>query len=432
MEMASLSDPTAFYSSKLLNKTDDEDIVITDPYSHLRIIGIDPTFVKRMPASLQFGLRAHTTLRRWILCHIIDPELSVGQRKHRILKALDIVEVLRSRMSGVLFGGEAEVQNSIQDPSLASFVERAVVSAIVSPESRAYASAWTGVQLSRGSNSCDTLAGLLQTHLFVTDKTACLDLAWLNERLLEIGTQVENYSEKGSINFDKRRWIFNCIKNVLAIQPSQAITSSDSTLEQMERNLSSWGNWGSKTLREVATSEGTRNTRSIKPFSRLVAQQQEKLKRDRLAKEFVAKGLKLEQQSRIQKEKDAAKSLDKTRTKRMTAIFSRTVRPISTNTGGGIYASSSPISPSPDSLRNLNDWIPAAKPYLVLALSGVDVHPVQNPQRSFVFELGTEDGQRSLFQATSQEEMDRWIKELVGSGTQIVSNLFLFDDSCKI
>lgn len=429
VEMKTLSDPSALYSSRLLSKIDDDELIITDPYSHLKAIGLDSIFVKRMPLSLQFGLRIHTLLRRWVLCHLIDPTLTVGQRKHRMLKALDVVEVCRSRMSGVSLGDEPESQKKIQDPSLASFVERAVISAIVAPESRAYSSAWISVQLTRNSNNCETLAGLLQSNLFVTDRTSTLDLAWLNERLIEIGTNVENYfqvDDKFSINFEKRCWIFNCIKNVLIIQPSQPLDQVHNTIEQMERQLTTWGHWGSKTLRDVANSENRKNNRSIKPFSKLVSLQVEKMKRDKQAKEFLAKGIKLEQQSRAQREKDGAKmNSEKTRSRRMTAIF-RSVRPISTLPGADPSTISSPTVPSPEAMKNLNDWNPATKPYLVLALSGVEVHPVDNSQRSFVFELSTEDGQRSLFQAKSQEEMQKWIKELVGSGTQIVRSRIAF------
>lgn len=102
------------------------------------------------------------------------------------------------------------------------------------------------------------------------------------------------------------------------------------------------------------------------------------------------------------------------RTRRMTALF-RAVRPVSVATS----QPSAPHSPSPSAIQALQEWIPNSKPYLVLALSGVEVHPYDNAQRSFVFELATEDGQRSLFQASSRDEIRTWIANFRRSGTQI-------------
>lgn len=419
--MSTLANSIALYSSRQLAKVDDEDIIIADPYSHLRGIGADPIFLQKMPSSLQHGLRVHTIIRKWILAHLVEPDILLSQRKLRMVKTLDMIQICRSRMGNVLFGGVAEAQTRVTDATLASFVERAVISAVVAPESRLFAAAWNGVSTARGCLSCDSLIALVKTDLILTDRTATLDLAWLNERLVEISTQLDNFTDGISINFDKRRWLYNCVKNALAIRPASAKSSADS-LRKMETKLLGWGNWTIRTLREASNAEGSKIIKAVKPFSRLVAQQQEKIRRDKQIRELVVKGLKIKEQGRAQREKEVAKAMDKSvstvRTRRMTAIF-RPNRPLSSlNTS----QSSLPSLPSSHSLQALNDWIPTvAKPYLVLALSGVQVLPLENGPRSYVFELRTEDGQRSLFQASSSQEMSRWTKSLVGSGTQIVS-----------
>lgn len=307
LEGSTLANPVAWYSSRLLTKVDDEELVIADPYSHLQAIGADPTFLRRMPLSLQHGLRVHSIMRRWILCHLVDPDLSLKQRQLRMIRALEMIEICRSRMANVFFGGHAEAQSSILDPSLASFVERAVMSAVVAPESRLFASAWAGVAVRRGATFPDNLAVLVQSQLVVTDATATLDLAWLQERLVEIATQVDSLSDGISINYNKRRWIYNCVRNALAIRPSQVAPPGD-TLAQMEKRLAAWGNWGIRILRDVASGEGTKLTKSVKPFCRLVAQHQEKIRRDKLTRDHVSKGMKLEQQSRLQREREVAKA----------------------------------------------------------------------------------------------------------------------------
>lgn len=420
--MSTLANPIALYSSRQLAKVDEDEIIIADPYSHLRGIGADPTFLQKMPSSLQHGLRVHNTLRKWILSHLVEPDLVPSQRKVRMGKTLDMIQICRSRMGDVLFGGVAEAQSRVTDPSLASFVERAVISAVVAPESRLFATAWHGVSIARGCLSYDSLVALVKPELILTDRTATLDLAWLNERLVEISTQLDNFTDGISINFDKRRWLYNCVKNALAIRPASAKSSAD-TLQRMEKRLLGWGNWTIRTLREASNAEGSKTVKVAKPFSRLVAQQQDKIRRDKQIRDIVVKGLKLKEQGRAQREKEIAKAMDKSvgtvRSRRMTAIF-RPNRPLSSlNTS----QSSLPSLPSSHSLQTLNDWVPTVtKPYLVLALSGVQVLPLENVPRSYVFELRTEDGQRSLFQASSSQEMSRWTKSLVGSGTQIVSS----------
>ena len=76
-------------------------------------------------------------------------------------------------------------------------------------------------------------------------------------------------------------------------------------------------------------------------------------------------------------------------------------------------------SPSPQTLKLLNEWTPTSKPYLVLSLSEVEVHHYDNSQRSFVFELTTEDGQRSLLQASSKDQLDSWTDNFHRAGTEI-------------
>ena len=323
-------------------------------------------------------------------------------------KAIAMIEMCRARMSNVVIGGKSEAQKSTLEPSLASFVERVVISAVVAPESRLFASAWQGVAFARRVVIPDSLASLIKKDLILTDATSTLDLAWLNERLLEVSTQMDNFVGT-SINFDKRRMLHSMVSSAMSIRPAQT-GSSDRYLEVIEKRMSGgWGTWGMRVLRDVASGEGTKSTKSVRPFHKLVVLQQEKMRRDKQTREYVAKGMKMESQSRAARDKEVAKALDKSsakHTRRMTAIF-KSARP------------ESPVSPSPTALQTLNEWTPSSKPFLVFALSGVQVLSVDNVQRSFVFELATEDGQRSMFQATSKQDLDNWLRNLRQSGNQI-------------
>ncbi|SCV68009.1 BQ2448_130 [Microbotryum intermedium] len=423
LEIGVQADPALWYPSRSI-KTDEEELVIADSYSLLDAAQNDVAPLRHMPLSLHEFIRAHAVIRKWLLAHLVEPEISLRLRTARMIKALEMIEISRSRMANVFFGGSVENQSSIVDPSLAGFVERVVISAVVSPESRLFASAWQGVASARNSVAADSLMALVRHDLVMTDTTATLDPAWLNERLVEIVSQVGSLSDGVSINFSKCRWIFNIIRNALVIGPSQPLYGNDDPLVTIERKVAGWGAWSMRALRDVASGEGSKSTRSLKPFSRLVAAQQDKVRRERMTKELVLKAQKIEQQQRATREKEVAKAMDKSvsmRTRRMTALFrGGSSRPSSVNTAASPSSTPSvPPSPSPQALRMLKDWMPSSKPYLVLPLSGVEVQPYDNGQRSFVFELVTEDGQRSLFQASSAHELRSWLDHFRRCGTEI-------------
>lgn len=369
-----------------------------------------------MPNSLRITLQAHHIIRRWLIANITMPNISARQRQQRMLKMIEAIGVARSRMSNVIYGGQTEPLSIMTDPSLASFVERVLASAIVAPESRYFSASWQAVAAGR-QKSTDTLVGLLRTDMPLTDATATLDIAWLNERLLEIATQVDSLYDEFLINFSKRRWMFNTVRNASDIRPSQSNAGSSDILAQMEKQVTQGSSWSP---RDVASLENTKASKSVKPFGRLVALQQEKTRRDRALKDVVSRGIKLEQQSRLQREREVAKAMDKStgvRTKRMTSLFNFG-RPVSASAASASTTSATP-APTAHSLIALREWSPHSKPHLVLTLSGVEVQPYDNTHRSFVFELSTEDGQRSLFQTPSRDEFDLWLNQLRRSGTQI-------------
>lgn len=416
LEISSAVDPSAWYSTK--QKVEDEEAVVLDSYTHTSALKQDSSLWRTMPGSLRRALTAHHLIRRWLIAHIVHPEIKLHQRQQRMLKLVEAIEISRARMSNVVLGGQKEELTTTLDPSLASFVERVIASALVSPESRAFGPAWQGVAAARQANSIETLTGLLRPDLVVTDATATLDVGWLNERLIEIVTQVDSVSDGILINFAKRRWIYHTIRNVKSVSTPQRNIDSSATLSQMERQLAQWGTWSPRLLREAAAGEGNKAVKPVKAFAKLVALQQDKNRRDRALKDIVSRGVKLEQQNRLQREREVAKAMEKSvnsRNKRMTSIFGFG-RPMSAPTVN--TAAVTPV-PSPHSLKALREWKPQSKPYLVLTLSGVEVQAYDNVHRSYVFELSTEDGQRSLFQAPSRDELEQWIIQLRKSGTHI-------------
>lgn len=154
--------------------------------------------------------------------------------------------------------------------------------------------------------------------------------------------------------------------------------------------------------------------REVRPFQRSVLVQQEKIKRDRYMRERLMKEKRLEQQRQERKEDDLNRAMDSRnpaqsggqkhqRGKRsMTALFSL-MRPIST-----AFTSESNVGPkrSPAEL----DFTPTHKPALVLSLVDAHITAFINNERSFTFQIDTEDGGHYLLQALSKNDMSQWMQ----------------------
>ncbi|KAJ2312243.1 hypothetical protein IWW54_002197, partial [Coemansia sp. RSA 2705] len=159
----------------------------------------ETALARTLPHSIQTMLELHRAIRAWAIRQIADPTLSMTQRVARIQKLLSLVKLSRkdshlstSRVFGTLLNGymrEAGMipdrqpsyrANSVKRYSVAesgrrgkrkggqtqvkyvpSFVERAVASALVSPESRAYVRAWNEVA-SENNTKLDTLEAVLR------------------------------------------------------------------------------------------------------------------------------------------------------------------------------------------------------------------------------------------------------------------------------
>ncbi|KAJ2235481.1 hypothetical protein IWW45_002563 [Coemansia sp. RSA 485] len=168
----------------------------------------ETSLVRNMPQSIQNMLELHRFIRGWVIRQIADPACSLGQRVARIQKFLTIVRLCRKDShlsSSRVFGGllnsymrEAGMipdrqpsyrNNSIKGYSsvsgnsrvtgetggrrgkrkagqsqvkyVPSFVERAVASALVSPESRHFVRAWNEVA-TENNTKLDTLEAVLR------------------------------------------------------------------------------------------------------------------------------------------------------------------------------------------------------------------------------------------------------------------------------
>lgn len=172
-----------------------------------------------------------------------------------------------------------------------------------------------------------------------------------------------------------------------------------------------------------------------RPFLRSVLAQQEKIKRDRYARDRLLKEKRHEQQRLDRREDDMNRAMDARhqlqagvasakhqRGKRsMSALFSL-MRPISTAFtsesgyglglgGGGVGGGGA--SGARRTAAELDFEVPcASKAALVLSLVDAQVTAFINNERSFTFQVDAEDGGHYLFQAPTRTDMKAWIQAI--------------------
>ena len=171
--------------------------------------------------------------------------------------------------------------------------------------------------------------------------------------------------------------------------------------------------------REAAQPQsGTPSTKKVvRPFQRLVAAQQEKNRRDkhlrvRLQKEKLHEQLKNVKRDEsihraMRPRKQGQPPLKQHRNKKSMSAFLHFMRPISTAFG----ADTSSVPGVKKTAAEL-DFTPSGKPSLVLSLIDARVAQFINNERSFTFQLDTEDGGHYLLQAMNKRDMMKWIETI--------------------
>lgn len=242
------------------------------------------------------------------------------------------------------------------------------------------------------------------------------------------GKLVQRFDGCFSLRFLFISYLANLIANAPGLSsgrrvPSEADRIDIDRMSNMLREFTQT-NFDLRALREEAIREaystpsphGSRKVQ--RPFQILVTAQQEKLKRDKFSYDRLSKEKRLEQIRSDKRENDLNKAMQPKksnsaykhdRSKRSMSAFFRVVRPLST-----AFTSSDKLSPYPVHRRTASelDFTPAGKPSHVLNLSNARVSPYANTQRSFTFQVQTEDGANYLLQAISHADFHSWMKSI--------------------
>lgn len=433
------ADRTGWFSSRDPGYTDDIDIQTM--YSHLMdvdqstmISEISQDSVYRLlPPGIRSCIRAYNILRKWLISKLVAPKLGIRQRQSRMdlcLRALEIAR-LRGLDRGSPSGSPGE------RPCVRSFVEAVLTSAIISPESRVHQRPWQNVANIRGVQ-CDSLAALLSRQ--TVPKKAygdplVVDISWLLERILEIisvpnTVSISQDNPQCIINFDKRRHLCDLILSTATLTSKGRRLREDvdrkdfERLYNIEKEVTAL-HFDNRSIKDEAQKEALQAQasgsfsakKSVRPFQRLVIMQQEKNKRDKYLHDRLRKDKK-EEQLRNEKRDDYLNKAMRPRKpmtqaqkqhrikKSYSSAFFQLMRPISSAFTDSTHALATKKSPAD------LDFVPSGKPSLVLSVVDAKVTHVINNERSYVFQLDTEDGGHYLLQAISKPEMARWIDQI--------------------
>ncbi|KAG2347597.1 hypothetical protein BDR05DRAFT_927537 [Suillus weaverae] len=432
------ADRTGWFSTREVPSTDDIDI--QSMYSHMTDVQpssliselSQDTIYRLLPPSIRSCIRAFNILRKWSISKLVAPKLGIRLRQARMDLFLRAIEIARLRSTNA---GSSSLGCGDR-PCVRSFVEAVLISAIVSSESRMHHRPWQNIANIRGVQ-CDSLVGLLSRPAMPKKSygdVLAIDVSWILERILELVSipnvvMTSSENDQCIINLDKRRHLCNLILTTPSLskrsRPREEVDRKDfERLNNIERemNLISLDHRSirDEAQREALQAQGNGSAsvkRTVRPFQRLVAVQQEKYKRDKYLHDRLSKDKKQEQlrnerrDDQINKAMRSRKPMTQVQKqhrmkKSYSSAFFQLMRPISSAFTDSMHATA--LKRSPAEL----DFSPSGKPSLVLSVVDARVAQFINNERSFTFQLDTEDGGHYLLQAISKQEMVRWIEQI--------------------
>ena len=418
------AEPLGFFVPKMALLSNEEDMPFQDIFfllENLRRVNSNDAILESLPTPLQELFKLHRRIGDWVLAQITESTLKLDARAKRIAAMLKCLTICRTRMSGMdLY----ETSNSGPRQHIPSFVESAISAALVRPESRLFSTAWslaaeevgnTGHQIETLEQVVPKTVGLLGNN---TSMTPCV--GWLIERMMEIVCYVPNMLVENNrlINFDKRRYVYNLINNFTA--SSGLTTPVSETGAEIEDELCFSANYESdrRLLRDISMKENQGyKSGKLKVFWKLFYQEQEKLRRDAKQRELIERQQRDQVRALHRRQPTLAPEAAKKGGKRLgvNTLF-KAVRPISmalTNSWTPPTASGRVISPH--DLPPAKGIVHSRKPNATIDLMGViGISAPKSTRDRFMWKIRTDGGTGYLMQATSEAEMDDWLKIIAG------------------
>ncbi|KAH3666714.1 hypothetical protein WICMUC_005531 [Wickerhamomyces mucosus] len=303
LEIQSFKSLSSLFKFKTQSK-DGNHLEILNVFKWLKgLYGNNPEdkIINKFPLQVKILLKLHDNLEKFFKMQIIDLHINREVRTSRMISILQILTISRLRMESVNIFHISPTTSKIS-PHVPSFIETAITQAIVSPESRLYASSWVysasalrSEPIKSSNNLIDLLPNFEVDDLlpeYRSGLTPCP--GWFIERLLEISNLVPNMSIENSklINFDKRRFTYNCISNIVDMDSSYGFDSS--ILESIHKEFAILFNLHEVEESDIHTVEANadRETKEYPTarqviFKDLIDRESEKIQRDNKKKSIL-------------------------------------------------------------------------------------------------------------------------------------------------
>lgn len=411
-----------FFAFRTPSMATEEEVVVQNVYTYFETLyreKPEDRVLLNLPFAVQELLRLHHNFVSYLTAQLTDISIRAEVRVARMATLLKGIGICRRRMKMARVfemspmvdpeEGPPPLSPSVS-PAIPSFVEVALASAAIRPESRLFSSSWFAAAKECGSSTADSLESIIpyvDGQLQSKPLTPCV--GWLIERMLEASCYVPNMSVESPklINYDKRRYAYNLIGHVCDIRPLDE--AGDMNLPEKTKRMSFLVNLSKSSFaidRKFTKEHASREAKAYgktknRVFTQCVGAELEKVKRDIRQKEHLER--------KRQSVRPSASSSTEKRGKSRLGGFLKAVRPISMALG-------SSWTPPAQDATGINPLdlppfsIDKAKPYRTIPLGHADIFPVHALSRS-MFKIVDSTGEYS-FQATSETDSNIWIKAL--------------------
>ncbi|ORY07849.1 RhoGAP-domain-containing protein, partial [Basidiobolus meristosporus CBS 931.73] len=458
--------PLAWYPKKGSHSTLDDGTIISDIFlavnrcRHTITTASSPTANFNLLASLPSGISAFYYLReaikQWVISEIASFSIDASLRTARIVKFVTMISVCHDEMAiyGIekleLFKDKFLARPYKPQMAIPSFVERAVVSALIAPESRAFTKAWNDAAkvIGKPADSIQTLLSHKPAKNSQAVGSANRDsksigllpcIGWILESILEIEYNVPDrlFSSQLILNFEKRTLIYELIQSFKRWPLVCPRTGVESTVDMKFllsrhmlptnpefRFIKEFAAKENMKYRSPSSSHNNMAAQNRKVFPRLIHAEQEKIKRDSREREKLereARDRQLGMQRRINEEARVKEKMMKE-------------PPANPTTSTAIRSKSTNSPSSNNAVSNMLSKFPTAKPSLAINLinSAITIEHSRT-KRDHVFKIISEEGGQYLLQAIDRQDMLSWVKAITDAAKEGAARRFtvLVEDARK-
>ncbi|KAK9471773.1 uncharacterized protein V1510DRAFT_437042 [Dipodascopsis tothii] len=441
------ADPSRLFSDRVSLGGPEEDVVIQDVFGFcatLHCLQSDDLMVSQFPKPVKKLYALHMNFVSWLAWHVSEPSISRVERIDRMATLLRALAICRKMMGSVDIFKHAPADDEAPSAvgTIPSFVETAIAAALVRPESRVYSVAWTLAAREVGMDNASIdrleditpainfeLSALASSPIIQQPLTICV--GWLFERMFELVCYVPNMCVENSrlINFDKQRYIYNLLSNVMDLRSKHDETDGDESAQSLLLYDNTVRRLDRRTVRETAAKDykhfaskgGAKVPHAA--FHAHVVQEIEKLRRDQKQREALDRRYGRDQsrysQLRMKPAGHAPAApapapsqlhMEKrnSRSSRFGGLL-RAVRPLSMAFFNGLNPPSPDRAVSPFDLPGVSGT-DTRKPSVSinLATTTATVHP--STRAAGIFKLVLDDRSEYVLQATSESHMDDWLR----------------------